>query len=682
MIHSIQTKILFLTAFIFVAATASIIYFTQKDVKDGFLERERKNIENIKNIIHINLEGTYKNLLLDKISFVRIMKKQLKTENGIIMDAIGILCEQSENELDAQQKVIKFLKGLDTSSSIFLTDAAHTIFFHSKGVLNGQNIDEIKDLKSKPVSKSINGKNPRWDKYTVFSYEFAVDEKGLPLQSSLDHILEAGDTGPMEDSFSFGQVEERQLVYLTRFEKWGWVLGNTNDISTFEAEGDAKIDEVLGVLKENFRQISIAETGTIFLFNGRGEVLIPPFQNYGAEISREFTNTLADSVSGDNTLKLFMGETEIDAYTSHVRALDWYITALVPAEEIKQSANHLAAHLSKIIGAIFLIGFIVLATAVRRVSGPLQQLALKLKDIPGKDLTDPQFIINLKAEFLTKRKDEVGDLAGSFIYMFQELQKNIRELIATNAAKERIEGELNVARDIQLGILPKIFPPYPHKEQFDLHAYLKPAREVGGDLYDFFLVDDDHLCISIGDVSGKGVPAALFMVITKTLIKTYSETTMSASEIVTKINDVLSRENPNCMFVTLIVGILNIRTGELKYANAGHNPPLIKSVGTSFYQKGLSGPLAGAMEGIGYKELSLTLKKGDSLFFYTDGVTEAMNCNKEVFSDARLEAVMNSASCIHAKDIIECVNKEIKSFVGDEPQYDDITMLSLSFRGD
>ena len=650
MIHSLQTKILFLIGVIFIATTASIIFFTQKDVKNAVLITEQKNLENIKNIILLNVEGKYKNLLIDKLNSIKTTKKQLKNESIILIKALNQLCQMecSNNEEDIRKKAVEWLNSLEITSQIFLSDKSDKVFFHSKKILENQDLSQIKDMKSRPVSASINSGNSFLEKFAVFSCLNSDDKK---------------------------------LGYLTRFSKWGWTLGITNDISNIEAQSQDKINEIINVLKENFRQIKIAGTGTIFLFNNSGDILIPPSEKFVPAISQDLIIRLIKSKDDGRPLRFIHNQKEINAYTSHIKALYWYISALVPVEEIKLPANRLATRLSAIIGGIFFAGFIVLTIAVRRFSNPLKSLALKIKDIPRKDLTSPDFTLSIKDDLYTKRKDEVGALAGSFLYMLEELQKNINQLIAATAAKERIESELSVARDIQLGILPKIFPPYPEKYEFDLHAYLKPAKEVGGDLYDFFLVDDDHLCVSIGDVSGKGVPAALFMMITKTLVKTYSETEMSTSKMMTKINGILSTENPNCMFVTLFIGILNIKTGEFKYANAGHNPPLIKSEGRTFYQKGLSGPVAGAMEMIQFRELSLTLKKGDILFLYTDGVTEAMNLEKELYSDQRLEKFIQCSRETDPKRIIEAVNIDLKAFSGDEPQSDDITMLLLIFHG-
>jgi sigma-B regulation protein RsbU (phosphoserine phosphatase) len=266
--------------------------------------------------------------------------------------------------------------------------------------------------------------------------------------------------------------------------------------------------------------------------------------------------------------------------------------------------------------------------------------------------------------------------------MEHELRKNIRHLMETTAAKERIESELNVAREIQMGLVPKIFPAFPTRKEFDLYATLKPAREVGGDLYDFFFIDDDHFCFTVGDVSDKGVPAALFMAVTKTLIKKSFGNNKSPAEIMTQINNALSMENPRSMFVTLIIGVLNVKTGRLHYSNGGHNPFILVSRKEEvFFEKDLSGPVVGAMDGIEYHELFLTLKPGDALFLYTDGVNEAMDPENKPFSDDRLLEEIGALLDKPVDDVIRQLMLKIDEHVGSASQSDDIAMMMIRYNG-
>jgi sigma-B regulation protein RsbU (phosphoserine phosphatase) len=262
------------------------------------------------------------------------------------------------------------------------------------------------------------------------------------------------------------------------------------------------------------------------------------------------------------------------------------------------------------------------------------------------------------------------------------LKEYIRKLTETTAAKERIESELNIAHDIQMGLLPKTFPPFPDRQEFDLYALMVAAREVGGDFYDFFLVDNTHLCFVIADVSGKGVPAALFMAMSMTLIRATGREGIPPDEILSRVNGELSRENDSCMFVTTFCGILDTETGEMTYANGGHNLPLhVKRGGGASWLPKSGALMVGAMEGVTYKCERLLLEPGDGLFLYTDGVTEAMNGQDEAFSDERLERLLSALDGSGIRESVDKVMTDIRSFTGEAPQSDDITMMMIQYNG-
>lgn len=244
----------------------------------------------------------------------------------------------------------------------------------------------------------------------------------------------------------------------------------------------------------------------------------------------------------------------------------------------------------------------------------------------------------------------------------------------------RMETELNVAREIQMGVIPKVFPPFPDQDNFDLFAELIPAREVGGDLYDFFFMDKDHLCFTIGDVVDKGVPASLFMVITRTLVKNLSQFCTSPADLMTRINDIFSIDNPQSLFVTLFIGVLNLKTGEVIFANGGHNPPVIfsGSKGISF-KKGTSGPAVGAMPDMTYGNLSFTLEPGDSIFLYTDGVTEAMDEELNEFTGKELLKTCTTLEKESVTQVVKGVLQQVRRHAGKTAQSDDIAMLMLRF---
>ncbi|MEE9576592.1 MAG: PAS domain-containing protein [Gemmatimonadota bacterium] len=250
-------------------------------------------------------------------------------------------------------------------------------------------------------------------------------------------------------------------------------------------------------------------------------------------------------------------------------------------------------------------------------------------------------------------------------------------------ARQRMEEELNVGREIQMGMLPLIFPPYPRRREFEVFALLEPAREVGGDFYDFFLLDDDHFCMCVGDVSGKGVPAALFMAVTKTLIKSRASNDYSPASILTHVNSEISRSNDASMFVTIFLGILNLNSGELLYSNAGHNPPYIRRAhGELIRLDARHGPVIGAVEDMVYGQDEVILTGGDLFFAYTDGVTEAMNEEQRLYDESRLVELLSSCDSNDAEAVVRDTLEGIRSFQGGATQADDITILATTYYGE
>jgi serine phosphatase RsbU (regulator of sigma subunit) len=249
-------------------------------------------------------------------------------------------------------------------------------------------------------------------------------------------------------------------------------------------------------------------------------------------------------------------------------------------------------------------------------------------------------------------------------------------------AKERINAELRIARNIQASMLPRVFPAFPGRRDFDVYAIMEPANEVGGDFYDFFLLGENKLCVLVGDVSGKGIAAALLMALSKSLLRSEAMQGFPPSEILARVNNALCVDNQECMFVTVLCLILNTRTGELEYCSAGHNPPLVRSgdAGLRFLEVD-PGLVVGFEENSRWESRNLRLKPDDIVFVYTDGVTEAENSKNEPFSEERFRA---SVSALRSSDLAEIVNgvrQDITRHTQGQPQFDDITLLALKFNG-
>ena len=282
-----------------------------------------------------------------------------------------------------------------------------------------------------------------------------------------------------------------------------------------------------------------------------------------------------------------------------------------------------------------------------------------------------------------RSNDEVGALCESLTQMEHDMNAYIRDLVSVTAEKERIGAELNVATQIQADMLPQIFPAFPGRKEFDIYASMTPAKEVGGDFYDFFLIDDDHLGLVMADVSGKGVPAALFMVIAKTLIKNQAQLgEYSPAKVLMRANEQLCEGNDAGLFVTVWLAILEISTGKGMAANAGHEHPTLRRTGGQYelvvYRHS---PAVATMEGIRFQEHAFELYPGDSLFVYTDGVAEATDAHNELYGTTRMLDALNENPDAAPEEVLAAVKRSVDEFVGDAPQFDDITMLCLRYNG-
>ncbi len=331
------------------------------------------------------------------------------------------------------------------------------------------------------------------------------------------------------------------------------------------------------------------------------------------------------------------------------------------------------------INIVFAVAIAFLWYLEKKIVEPIEHLAeaaRRFADRPtdGDEIVEPELTrINTG--------DELTSLSESFNSMMIDITAYMHDLKTVTAEKERIGAELDVATRIQASMLPCIFPAFPDREEFEVYATMNPAKEVGGDFYDFFMVDEDNLAIVAADVSGKGVPAALFMVIGKTLIKDHTTPGKDLGEVFTEVNELLCESNSEELFITAFVGVLNLRSGEFRYVNAGHEMPFISRAGAPFepYKIRAAFVLAG-MEGMRYKSGSLQLEPGDKIFQYTDGVTEATDKDNGLFGMERLQQSLAKVCDKTPEEILAGVKADIDEFVGEAPQFDDITMLCLEYK--
>jgi sigma-B regulation protein RsbU (phosphoserine phosphatase) len=351
-----------------------------------------------------------------------------------------------------------------------------------------------------------------------------------------------------------------------------------------------------------------------------------------------------------------------------VRDTHWSLAIVLPKDEVFNALYHI----NKVVFFVTVLGlialFVLCVTIVNRLTKPLHKFAISAREIAGGNF-------NVTLPQITS-KDEMWELANSFQYLQNELTRYVENLKETTAAKEKMDSELRIARDIQMGMIPANFPEH---NAIDLFATLKAAKDVGGDLYDFVL-DGDYLYFVVGDVSGKGIPASLWMAVTHYLFRASVAHIGTPAKMVSFINDTMSEANDSSMFVTLFIGKLHIPTGTLIYCNAGHNPPvLVSRTAEAHYMELESNMPIGVLSGFEYEEQSYTLAEGVTLLCYTDGVTEAENRVPELYGEERLLTAADAARKETARGLVEAVAADISLHVKDNLPSDDITLLAIAF---
>ncbi len=389
----------------------------------------------------------------------------------------------------------------------------------------------------------------------------------------------------------------------------------------------------------------------------RGQKLID-FDRKGRDSSGLFIGTVAD------------GEESAIYYTT-INSTNWTFMVVWPIQKyLKDQSAMRRLFLLMALGGYGII-FVIILLISFRVAKPLKELALAARKL-GRgnfDVAIPKM----------KGRDEVAEFAWAFSNMLTELKDNIEK----QKDMKRIERELDLARNIQLSMLPgEERDENSDDDRHELAPFLLPAKEVGGDFYDFFKIDNDHLCVVIGDVSGKGVAAALFMMVARIILRTMTKNLKSVVDAFNKTNYALAKRNRLNMFVTVWAGIIDLRTGHIDFASAGHNPPVVRhNDGSVEFIPSKAGLVMAAMEDTVYKQQSYEMKKSDTLFLYTDGVTEATNSENKLFGDDRLLETIKKSGDLDTANTCTFVKKEIDKFVQDVPQFDDITMLAVKFNG-
>ena len=677
---SFTTKMLLLILVILICTTVAFMLLTQHEVEKIIWDTVTASVHDMRKLISLYVDNEYRSLLFHKEYALNRYKQQLKNVTGIVVSDIeyyhslyekDILSEQDAKAF-ALESVEKFRYGNNDYFYIYDTDLV--AISHPDPNIKGTDMTEYQDVK---------------DNY--------------PLKMIKDDVYK---TGNCFESFWHIRLDEskpvEKLSYNYYFKPWNWIIGTGVYIDDIDKDIESKLEEILSEFRKIFSKIRIGENGYFFIFDNNHIMLVHPTME-GIDFAdidipgrgiEHWKHLVEASKNPDKAYVYFWdkpgdeGEYNYkkNAYVDFFEPLDWYIVSALYVDEMKEPSKRIFHSELLIALAALLIAFIVTFFLIKRFTKPV-----KILTAHAKQLTENNFGFTDSTELtnLTKSsRDEMGNLAQTFINMEKTLQKYIHDLKLTTAANEKIRSELRIAHEIQMSMLPKTFPAFPERGEIDIYAMLEPAKEVGGDLYDFFFIDNDHLCFMIGDVSDKGVPAALFMARSKSLIRSTSMMLKkglsgipSPSEIISEVNAELYTDNEHCMFLTLLLGILNVKSGHISLTNAGHNPPyILKEDQIELIELPHRTPL-GLRENVLYTSEELILYDHQSIFLYTDGITEATNEKNEFFGEKKLEKTLRILSNSSPYTVLKMIIKEVHQFAGQTPQSDDITMLAIQYFG-
>ena len=658
---SLRSKFFFLVVAAVTLAAVPIIFLTYHELRDISLQREQESFANIVVLMEDNVSSRYLDLLSVEIADVLRRKDQLRTMAQLAQTTWMDLSTVSRT--DQVHVFANWSQQLQaTGLYVDLLEKSGSLILSSPVVHDLVSDLTHKDVKGRPIASMLEPRSlPAEGEFAVFALNAHKN----------DQSTDKTETALV---FFFPIPNQEALVILA-------VL-----LSDIIEEAGTKEQHIIRGVQDKFTTLHVHKNGFIALVSGAGAVLAYQGHPFGQEPGRIPREALEHARSTRQTDFLYtdsQGKFEATMLRiAYFKALDWFIVAAVPQSDIEAPARVLTQHLAgvAVFSAVLSVLGMLLLTA--RLIKPLQTLTEKIRILGTIDLTkaagsvhqEYSPLVALATELPVGQGDEVGTLAQAFGDMGRALDQNIRTLTETTAVKERMQGELSAARDIQMGILPS--PHAPRHADLEVAAFLEPAKEVGGDLYDFFVTPDGRQALIIGDVSDKGVPAALFMSMTVTLVRYALSMSTDLGAAMASINDRLGHNNPGCMFVTLFIGLFDPHTGVLEFVNGGHCPPLISdAAGQVRTLTQMSGPVVGAMPGLPYQGHKTVLGPGEACLLYSDGITEAMNTQQDLFGDEQLAEVLATCAGQTPAEILDGVFAAVLAHRGTAAQSDDITML-------
>lgn len=658
-----------------VAMTAAIMLFTHKEVTQAMLRAGDEEARNILKVVKLNIENQEQDLAFFQRYAEQKYEQQLKNLVSVVVSQVEYFHSLSAQgvitEEQAKKAALELVQSLRYGKDdyFFIYDLQGVAISHADPRIRGRDMSAFKD------------------------------EKGRPVVQTMREITAAKKEGvcTMWWTKLTGTKPVPKLLYFYLYPRWNWLIGTGVYIDDIDQDIARKRGEIMTVLRKTFADVKIFETGYFSVFDGNKKILIHPFlaAQDGAGRKdplavRSHIDALMTAAKNPEAPLQYLwdkpstpGDYKYVKY-SHVDyfpPFDWYIASSVYEDEMERPARRIIRRQLLFVSIVVFLCMGGVFLLVNRVTEPLARLTRHADRMGATDFT-------LSEEGMRELKtitfpSEVSLLSRTMLNMEQKLGEYLKTLAETTAARERMASELRIARDIQMSMLPREDISLASGKRVDLAAILEPAREVGGDLYDYFLIDPEHLFIIVGDVSDKGVPAALFMARSKALFRNAAlRAPVRPDAVLHTVNQELCASNEMHMFITTFIGILDLRSGELTFSNAGHIPPLLigGQEGAKYIDLPTGKPV-GIHHRSAYSVDHLQMSRGDALIVFTDGIPEALNSRDEFFEDERLLDLFHANPPSSAAEALAMVLKEVKTFSDGAPQADDIAVLCIRYVG-
>ncbi len=666
---SFRAKILLLVVGIVGLLAASVMVFTNLRVEAALLSSEDRAATNTVELIALDLSSRYDGLLHDKLKTLQTRRGELEASGLVLSEGIEGFKALATGSLlrdeDARAAALAWMNRIafPRGRLAFVYDSALKVMSFPQPEVIGRDLAGRTDFKGRPLAAAM-----------------LAESRSLKRSFATFRWPRANGSG-----------SDTKFALFSYIPQWDWVLVVADDVQDIEIDVNQGLEQIKSSMTETLQRLTIAQSGFAFVFDGKGAMVVPPRPEHAAFLA------LKDAPSGQSLIDLVKsrgsgasvralafvpdgpGMTPWEARATYFKALDWYVTALVPRADLSAPALSLLREQGVIFAIVLVLGLAIAYFSSSRLVRPLNLLATYARLFPQRDLS-ADWVPSTRISAIAQRHsgDEISRLAETFLSMERQLHQKLRELMNETASRQRIESELAIAREIQTGFLPDLTVELGGRRDIDVAAVVRPAKEVGGDLWDVFLVNETTMCLTVGDVSGKGVPAAFFMGIARTLLRASAEAETDPGAILARVNDALSRNNPNMMFVTMFVGILDLATGALRYANAGHPPPALTDPrGGVRRLDGEGGPACGIMPGMDYPSASDRVQPGATLTVFTDGVPDMLDEQGHFFSEARAIEVIAGLAGRSAQETVDVLLETSLAFAGTVPQADDLTILVI-----